>query len=409
MNMDQAIIGVGVPLKDRVRALVERLKKGEPEGLDERLREILEDTDPFELEQAEEELLSEGIDREDILLLCDAQIGLNDEVSEMDETFLERPGHPIHLLMEEHRHILSFMKDVRDLAESMGNGEVIDAGDRMLLGEVEPFIREAQKHFQLEENVLFPYMEKHGITRPPAAMWSEHEVLRANEKELLSLIARQRYMNEEEFVTHLRCQSGMLLSLLNAHFYKENHVLFPMAVRTLDVHEWNEARKQFDEIGCCNFVQHHVPLEFETVKVEEKAEGVGEEISLPTGRFTVNELEMVLNNLPIDFTFVDDHDRVRYFSGSKDRIFVRTPAVIGREVQNCHPQNSVHVVQRIIDEFKAGTRDKAEFWITVKGRFIHIRYFPLRDKGGKYQGVLEMVQDITDIRKLEGEKRLLNE
>ena len=118
---------------------------------------------------------------------------------------------------------------------------------------------------------------------------------------------------------------------------------------------------------------------------------------------------MVLNKLPVDFTFVDDQDRVRYYSGSPERIFVRTPAVIGREVQNCHPQSSVHVVQRIISEFKAGTRDQAEFWIEVQGRFVHIRYFPLRDKQGKYQGVLEMAQDITEIRKLEGEKRLLDD
>jgi DUF438 domain-containing protein len=290
----------------------------------------------------------------------------------------------------------------------MASSEEMDSGDRIQLGQVEPFIREAQKHFQREENVLFPYMEKHGVTGPPAAMWSEHEVLRAKEKDLLSLIARQRYMDKMEFVTNLRCQSALLLSLLNVHFYKENHVLFPMAIRTLDFHEWNDARKQFDEIGCCNFVQHHATMEFAPVKVEESAP-TGEEIVLPTGRFSRSELEMVLNALPVDFTFVDDHDRVRYFSGSSDRIFVRTPAVLGREVQNCHPQKSVHVVQHIIDGFKEGTRDQAEFWINMQGRFIHIRYFPLRDKQGKYQGVLEVTQDVTGIRKLEGEKRLLNE
>ena len=118
---------------------------------------------------------------------------------------------------------------------------------------------------------------------------------------------------------------------------------------------------------------------------------------------------MVLNTLPVDFTFVDQDDKVRYYSDSPHRIFVRTPAVIGRKVQNCHPQKSVHVVERILQEFKADRRDQAEFWIDLKGRFIHIRYFPLKDKVGNYIGVLEMAQDVTAIRKLKGEKRLLDE
>ena len=407
--MDQAITDVGASLKDRVKVLVERLRQGGAGELDAEFRDILEDTDPFQLERAEEELSAEGVGRDELMLLCDARLELFGEVSEEDETFLERPGHPVHTLMEEHRHILKFMHGVRDLASRLRAGEPADVGDRMMLAEADPFLQEARKHFQREENVLFPFMERHSITGPPAAMWSEHEVLRANEKELLSLIGRQRYMDHHEFATALECQSAMLLSLLNAHFYKENHVLFPMAIRVMDVHEWNDARKQSDEIGCCNFVQHHASLDFAQVAVGEIPKADEREIVLPTGRFTVPELEMVLNRLPVDFTFVDDQDRVRYYSGSPDRIFVRTPAVIGREVQNCHPQKSVHMVQRIIDEFKAGTRDQAEFWITVQGRFVHIRYFPLRDKDGKYQGVLEMAQDATGIRKLEGEKRLLDE
>jgi uncharacterized protein len=407
--MDQSFVGIGTSFKDRVRLLVERLREGDKELLEGGFRDILEDTDPFQLERAEEELIEEGLSRDDILLLCDARIGLFGEISEDEETYLERPGHPIHVLMEEHRHILKFMKDVRDMASMLRLGGPPDLGDRMTLSEVGPFLKEAQKHFQREENVLFPYMEKHGIEGPPAAMWSEHEVLRANEKELLSLIGRRRYMDPGEFAASLECQAATLLSLLNAHFYKENHELFPMSIRTLDVHEWNDARKQLDEIGCCNFVQHQAALDFAPLTLAEPPPSGGQEIVLPTGRFTLDELEMVLNKLPVDFTFVDDQDRVRYYSGSPERIFVRTPAVIGRAVQNCHPQGSVHIVQRIIDEFKAGTREKAEFWIEVQGRFVHIRYFPLRDKQGKYQGVLEMAQDITGIRKLEGQKRLLDE
>ncbi|MGQ9632008.1 MAG: PAS domain-containing protein [bacterium] len=109
----------------------------------------------------------------------------------------------------------------------------------------------------------------------------------------------------------------------------------------------------------------------------------------------------------MDITFVDKEDAVRYFSQSKDRIFVRTKAVIGRKVQQCHPQKSLHVVNRILEDFKSGGRDSAEFWIDFKGRLIYIRYFPVRNKNGEYLGCLEVTQDITDIKKIEGEKRLL--
>lgn len=130
-------------------------------------------------------------------------------------------------------------------------------------------------------------------------------------------------------------------------------------------------------------------------------------ITFPTGSIKIDELEAILNTLPVDITFVDKNDEVRYFSESKDRIFLTTKAVIGRKVQNCHPQESLHKVQQILDDFKKGTREVAEFWINYKGRMIHIRYFPLRDKEGKYLGCLEVTQDVTEIKKIEGEKRLL--
>jgi len=340
-------------------------------------------------------------------LLCDAHSELMTEVSEGEETFLEMPGHPIHTLMEEHLHILRFMGGVRDSARSIRQEGGEGMGDKVTLAEIEPFLKEAQKHFQREENVLFPYMERHGMTDPAAVMWSEHEVLRAKERELLSLVARRRYMDPQEFASSLECFSSQLLSLLNAHFHRENHVLFPAVIRLLDIHEWNDVRKQFDEIGCCNFVPHYGTMAFGTVEVSSGERPSPGEIVLPTGKFTVEELEMVLNKLPVDFTFVDKDDRVRYYSASPDRVFVRTPAVVGRKVQNCHPQKSVQVVQGILDDFKSGARDVAEFWLQMGERFIHIRYFPLRDKDGNYQGVLEMVQDASHIRCLQGEKRLL--
>jgi PAS domain S-box-containing protein len=404
--MDERFIMAGPPVKDRVLGLVTKIKEGGGE-LSEEVRDALEDTDPFLIDRVEAELVEGGVSRDDIMLLCDARSQLFIAAEEIDETILERPGHPIHTLMEEHRQILLFMTGVRNTAREMRTGETVPDAEKASLRDVEPFLREALKHFEREENVLFPYMEKHGIEGPPKAMWSEHQVLRANEKKLLSLIAKQADMDQDRFVVDLECQTSALLALLNAHFHKENHVLFPMAVRALDVHEWNEARRQFVEIGPCSFVEAHAPLEFRTVEVG--TEAPAQQVVLPTGSFTAAELEMVLSSLPVDITFVDENDQVKFYSNSPERIFTRTPAVIGRKVQNCHPQKSVHVVQRILDDFRAGRRDSAEFWLETGGRFVHIRYFPLSSPSGEYKGVLEMVQDVTSIRGLEGQKRLLDE
>jgi DUF438 domain-containing protein len=130
-------------------------------------------------------------------------------------------------------------------------------------------------------------------------------------------------------------------------------------------------------------------------------------LQFETGSLTKAQLDGLLNTLPVDVTFVDANDTVRYFSKPETRIFVRGKAIIGRKVQMCHPEKSVHIVNRIVESFKTGKKDSAEFWINLNNRLIHIRYFALRDKNGKYLGTLEVSQDVTDIKKIEGEKRLL--
>ena len=131
-------------------------------------------------------------------------------------------------------------------------------------------------------------------------------------------------------------------------------------------------------------------------------------ITFEIGSLSKEEIESIFNSLPVNISFVDKDDTISYFSPYKDRIFIRTKEVIGRKVQQCHPQKSLHVVNKILEDFKSGKRDVAEFWINFKGRLIHIRYFPVRNKNGEYLGCIEVTQDITDIKKIEGEKRLLD-
>jgi uncharacterized protein len=131
-------------------------------------------------------------------------------------------------------------------------------------------------------------------------------------------------------------------------------------------------------------------------------------INLDTGQLTATQVDLILKHLPVDISFVNEDDEVAYYSATSDRLFPRSPGVIGRKVQNCHPPRSVGTVVKILDSFKSGEKDTAEFWIQMKGRFIHIRYFAVRDDAGRYVGTLEMSQDITGLRGLEGEKRLLD-
>ncbi len=152
------------------------------------------------------------------------------------------------------------------------------------------------------------------------------------------------------------------------------------------------------------------PQEVKDVEKQEPEAVLASEglLQFETGTLSKDEIEAVLNALPVDITFVDKEDTVKYFSKAEKRIFVRTKAVIGRKVQQCHPQKSVHVVNKILDSFKSGEKDVAEFWIQKGDRLIHIRYFAVRNKDGKYLGTMEVTQDITDIKRIEGEKRLLD-
>ncbi len=130
-------------------------------------------------------------------------------------------------------------------------------------------------------------------------------------------------------------------------------------------------------------------------------------IPLKTGALSPEQVNLLLTNLPVDVTYVDENDTVLFYAETKERIFRRTPAVIGRKVQNCHPPASVDKVVRIVEDFRSGKRDKAEFWIQMNGKFIFISYYAIRDEQGKYRGTLEVTQDLTHLRELQGERRLL--
>ncbi len=280
---------------------------------------------------------------------------------------------------------------------------------------------EIENHYSRKENILFPYLEKHGITGPTTVMWGIHDDIREQLKKISEFLDYAEEVPKDEAAARIDKLVIPALTAITDMIYKEQKILFPMSLETLTEAEWQEIYNQSDEIG---YTLIRPGREWAAGMAKEAVQagaGVKDKpsegtlnldtgsLNLDTGSLTPREVNLILNHLPVDITFVDKNNVVRYFSQGQHRIFTRTPAVIGRKVESCHPPESVHVVKKIVEDFKAGRRNSAEFWITMNGAFIYIKYLALRDEKGEYAGVLEVTQDITEIRKLSGEKRLLDE
>lgn len=395
--------------KRMLKEIVKQLHDGvPPQEVKEKFKQILKDTSSEDIAKIEQELVKEGMPREELQRLCDVHLAVFGEQLEKHE-LQTPPGHPISILMEEHKILTQRAERLGILAKTIEEAcDVVYVGD--VLTEVQGIVKDfvdAEKHYLREENVLFPMLGKHGITEPPAIMWMEHNQIRDIKKRLRSLVENWNAISFYDFKTQLGEVAKPLCSILPSHFFKENNILFPAALQVVTSEEWEEARKEFDEIGYCCFTPSHVTVALQTEKrkTQTPPEGL---LQFETGSLSKEEAEAILDTLPIDISFIDKDDRVKYFNKAEKRIFVRTKAIIGRTVQMCHPQESVHIVNRIIEAFRKGEKDSAEFWITLDNRLVHIRYFAVRDKDGKYLGTMEVTQDLTDIKKIEGQKRLLD-
>ena len=394
--------------KEILKRLLKKLHEGaDPEQIKEEFKRTLGDVPATEIAQVEEELIKEGTTREQIQKFCDVHLAILKESFEKEGP-LAPAGHPIRILMEEHKMLLQFADELKNVAKRMkGARGSTSAGDKMdQLKHIVKHLRDSDSHYVREENVLFPSLEKHGIKEPPAVMWMEHDKIRDIKKNVYRIIDSCKIMAFEDFAAQLDTAALALAEMLSSHFYKENNILFPAALDVIGESEWLDIRRQFDELGYCCFTPEPAKIAFGDIGrpvIKSEVKGM---LSFETGSLSAEQIETILNTLPVDVTFVDKDDTVRYFSQSKDRIFPRAKAIIGLKVQQCHPQKSVHVVNKILEDFRSGKRDVAQFWINLQGKLIHIRYFAVR-KGGDYLGCLEVTQDITDIKKIKGEKRLL--
>ncbi len=395
--------------KAQIKEAIRQLHAGvPPEQVKEKYRAVFEGTDSLEIAKIEEELSKEGMKREEMRKLCDVHMAVFKDQIEKQHPGL-KPSQPISILMEEHKIMTKMAEDLVALAN-----KILKVNDMRYIEEdihqVEHLISDftdSEKHYLREENVLFPVLEKHGITEPPAVMWMEHDEIRAQKKKLRELIKEVNQQSFPSFKEQLWETAKELGNLLPSHFYKENNILFPAALSVVTEQEWVEVRMEFDEIGYCCFTPPELTVKPAVEVVQAQAPAPTGLMQFENGNLTQTQLASLFDTLPVEITFIDENDTVRFFNKPEKIIFVRSKSVIGRKVQNCHPAKSLETVNRIVESFKTGKKSFAEFWINMQSRMIHIRFFAVRNQG-KYVGTVEVVQDITDMQKLTGEKRLLD-
>ncbi len=375
----------GQSRKDALKSIVRELHQGKsPEALKAKFAELLTDVTPGDIGKLEQELVREGLDPQEITRLCDLHVQLFQEGLEKQARLETGTKHPLTALRVENEQIAKAATEFHEAINLLQTQPPASLKSKKaeISNRLEALAK-VEVHYQRKENQLFPLLEKHGITAPPQVMWSTHDEIR-------KLIKNTRAALSSEDSAGLVDCGEKLAQKVEDMTYKETKVLFPMAMEVLTREDW-------DEILHAN-AQKGMP----------KAVGVEGLLSLDTGLLNAEQLNLILTHLPVDITFIDENDVVRYYSEGKERIFPRSREVIGRKVQNCHPPKSVHIVNRILEEFKAGKRDVAEFWINLKDKSVYIRYFAVRDRQRRYAGTLEVTQDITSIKTLEGERRLLD-
>lgn len=395
--------------QEMLKQIIKELHNGK--SVDEvkaKFEEAVGDVTVAEISQMEHDLMAEeGIPVEEVQRLCSVHTAIfkgSIEEIHRSENPENQPGHPVHTWKAENKEIDRLTNFKLALHKDRFEKEDTNQNRFQLLEDLN-LLMDLDKHYSRKENLLFPYLEKYGIEGPTKVMWGVDDSIRSALKSVKNKL--NDYKGHKEGIIN---DLDHIISEVNEMIFKEENILFPLSLETLTEDEWVSIASESDEIGYCltspqgvwEPVRHHIR--------EDKVKGQLEDghIRFETGIVTVKQLETLLNHLPIDITFVDENDIVRYFSQGQERIFARTKAIIGRSVQNCHPPQSVHIVQKILADFKSGVKDSEDFWIPFKDMFVYIRYFALRDENGKYLGTVEVTENVANIRALEGQKRILS-
>ena len=314
-------------------------------------------------------------------------------------------GNFIYYLEKENKAAGNILDDIKISLKKLNKNEDEIFEEKAKMKSYFEKFQEFEKHYSKKENILFPYIEKkYEQNDCLKVMWVFHDDIRASIKKNIEILDNQYFDMRE-----LNKEIGRFFFAVVPVIFREEYILHPFVLETFNEQDFYEMLVQSFEIG---FAYIKTPNEPKPIiankKIQDYSKITNLFADLGTGVLSHEQIELLINHLPIDITYVDENDTVRFFSNPKHRFFTRSKAIIGRTVQNCHPHESVRIVDKILESFKAGKKEKASFWIQMKGRFILIEYYAIRTNDRIYKGTIEVSQDITEIRKLKGEQRLLD-
>lgn len=372
------------------------LQKNDIQELYQTVRHQLEKTTPYDILFLVDHFVMAGIPVSDLKPALNKFLNLLYKPLSMLDSAIPSENLFLGAICENNRILIQKLNELKPVLKRV-NSEVENQHTKSELVEKFTEIERFMQIYEIKENVLFPLVES-GLKefRCISVMWSLHDDVRRDLKSLISILSAFEF--DKKGFNRL---CGDIFFNMFAIRFREEKILYPVLIRELGNEKMNSLMDESIEIGFPWFQ----PLPVETANWRpEKVPGM---INLGTGLLSAEQIILIFNHLPVDITFVDENDKVRFFSEPPHRIFRRTKSVIGRDVHNCHPPESVHVVEQIVKSFRDGKKDEASFWINMKGRKYLIQYFALRDANQVYKGVVEVSQEISGIQQLQGEKRLL--
>ena len=377
-----------------LKNLMLRLHAGEDkEVIQEEFNEVFDEISPYEIQLMERNLMSEGITFAEIMSLCNVHANLmgskvNTQTSVAD---FEQPGHPVHVMKMENLAIRGALDRVERLLVIYleTKDSTIEKGLRRQISLLDQF----ENHYQRKEYAMFPIMEKKGITAPPKVMWGVHDQIRDLYRDFKKALNDGKESTLEEF----QIARDEMLEMIQ----KEENILIPMVEQVFHVDDWETIASQSPEYGYCIVKPEKewaVKKSFSPVKEETQVESEGD-IPLSTGSLSLKELNLILNLLPMELSFVDAQNIVKYYNegNGEEKIFKRTPSAIGRDVILCHPPRVHETVQTIFEQLKSKQKEKEEMWFKTEDKMVHVTYHAVWDEEGKYMGCLEYVQDIKPL------------
>jgi uncharacterized protein len=387
--------------QEKLKVIIKKIHQGMPlEEAKKLFKQDFQEISTDEIIALEQSLVDEGMQIEEIQSLCDVHAAVFDQsISDIHKpkALTQIPGHPAKVFTDENKEILKLIKDEIEPYFTKD-----DKTSFLMLRIGIDRLQNISKHYARKEYLFFPALEKKGIESIPKIMWGVDDEIR---KDITNIIKMLNDKDQEfpDIVSKIR----QMIERVKDMVMKEDNILLPKLVDLMSFYDWIMADQGSDELGYfLNKPSESWKVKEETPVQEDKVKG---DVKFDAGAMNQDEINAVFNTLPLDMTFVDKDGYVKYFSQGKERIFDRPKTIIGRHVNLCHPPQSVHIVENIIESFISGKKDQEDFWINLKDKYVLIRYYAVRSKDGKYLGTLEITEDILPIQKITGEKRLLSD